>query len=107
MRESIHPQTMIGHVHLKVSDLDRAVEFYTEVLGFDVISKWGTSAAFRSAGGYHHHLGLNTWESLGGSPRTAPQHGIVSLCDSLSVEERTRTSTQTDYWSSVAHRRCS
>jgi catechol 2,3-dioxygenase len=62
----IHPQTSIGHVHLKVSDLERAVSFYTEVLGFEVTTRMGKSAAFLSAGGYHHHIGLNTWESKGG-----------------------------------------
>ena len=71
MSESIHPQTGIGHVHLKVSNLDQAVKFYTEVLGFEVMAQRGDSAAFLSAGGYHHHLGLNTWESAGG-PRPAP-----------------------------------
>ena len=76
MSESIHPQTAIGHVHLKVSDLDRAVQFYTEVLGFDVMARWGGSAAFLSAGGYHHHLGLNTWESRGGLP---PAPGTTGL----------------------------
>jgi catechol 2,3-dioxygenase len=76
MHQSIHPQTVIGHVHLKVSKLERAVQFYTEVLGFDVMSKWGTSAAFLSAGGYHHHLGLNTWESFGGSPPPPRSTGL-------------------------------
>jgi catechol 2,3-dioxygenase len=61
----------IGHVHLKVSDLARSVKFYTEVLGFEVTAQLGHSAAFLSAGGYHHYLGLNTWESAGG-PRPAP-----------------------------------
>lgn len=64
----IHPQTVIGHVHLKVSDLERAVRFYTEVMGFALMQRWGDSAAFLSAGGYHHHIGLNTWESRGASP---------------------------------------
>lgn len=73
---SIHPQTMIGHVHLKVSDLDRAVAFYTDVLGFEVQQRWGDSAAFLSAGGYHHHIGLNTWESKGGRP---PARGSTGL----------------------------
>lgn len=68
----IHPQTVIGHVHLKVSNLDRAVKFYTQALGFEVMTQLGDSAAFLSAGGYHHHLGLNTWESKNAPP--APRH---------------------------------
>ena len=57
----------MGHVHLKVSDLERAIRFYTEVLGFELTTRMGDDAAFLSAGGYHHHIGLNTWESQGGS----------------------------------------
>lgn len=72
----IHPETRIGHVHLKVSDLERAVRFYTEVLGFELVTRYGEKAAFVSAGGYHHHIGLNTWESEGGSP---PPHGTTGL----------------------------
>lgn len=72
---SIPAQTRIGHVHLKVSDLDRAVWFYHEVMGFDLLFNMGT-AAFLSAGGYHHHIGLNTWESLGGRP---PAPGTTGL----------------------------
>lgn len=68
--------TRIGHVHLKVADLDRALEFYCGVLGFELMQKMGTQAAFISAGGYHHHIGLNTWESLGGSP---PPPGTTGL----------------------------
>jgi catechol 2,3-dioxygenase len=68
---ALHPETRIGHVHLKVSDLDRAIAFYRDVLGFDLMQKYGQQAAFLSAGGYHHHIGLNTWES-GGGPRPAP-----------------------------------
>src|SRR4051812_24116308 len=64
----VDPQTRIGHVHLKVADLERAVAFYHDVLGFEVMQRWGRSAAFLSAGGYHHHIGLNTWESQGGPP---------------------------------------
>jgi catechol 2,3-dioxygenase len=64
--------TGIGHVHLKVSDIDRAVAFYTGVLGFDQIMRLGDQAAFVSAGGYHHHIGLNTWQSRSGTP--APSH---------------------------------
>jgi len=72
----IHPRTHIGHVHLKVSDLDRAVKFYRDALGFEVQQYYGRSAAFLSAGGYHHHIGLNTWESRGGPP---PPHGTTGL----------------------------
>jgi catechol 2,3-dioxygenase len=66
----------IGHVHLKVADLDRALAFYCDVLGFDLVARMGHSAAFVSAGGYHHHIGLNTWESAGGSP---PPRGSTGL----------------------------
>jgi catechol 2,3-dioxygenase len=75
-RKSVHPQTRIGHVHLKVADLDRALGFYRDLLGFDVTQRYGTRAAFLSAGGYHHHIGLNTWESEGGS---APPPGTTGL----------------------------
>jgi catechol 2,3-dioxygenase len=68
--------TRIGHVHLKVADLDRALHFYCEVLGFELMQKYGTQAAFVSAGGYHHHVGLNTWESQGGA---APPPGSTGL----------------------------
>jgi catechol 2,3-dioxygenase len=76
MSETIHPETRIGHVHLKVADLERAVAFYHGVLGFKVTQRWGQSAAFLSAGGYHHHIGLNTWESRGGPP---PAPGTTGL----------------------------
>lgn len=66
----------IGHVHLKVADLQRALDFYCNVLGFELTQRYGTQAAFVSAGGYHHHLGLNTWESLGGRP---PPRGSTGL----------------------------
>ena len=66
----------IGHVHLKVSDLERAVAFYRDVLGFQLTQRYGSQAAFLSDEGYHHHIGLNTWESLGGSP---PPHGATGL----------------------------
>lgn len=69
-----HP--VIGHVHLKVSDLDRAVRFYQEVIGLEMQQEWGNTAAFLSWGGYHHHLGLNVWESKGGSP---PSKGATGL----------------------------
>jgi catechol 2,3-dioxygenase len=64
----IDPQARIGHVHLKVADLERSLRFYCGVLGFQVAQRYGTQAALVVAGGYHHHIGLNTWESLGGSP---------------------------------------
>jgi catechol 2,3-dioxygenase len=76
MSGAIHPEVRIGHVHLKVADLDRALAFYCGVLGFELIQRYGSSAAFISAGGYHHHIGLNTWESEGGSP---PQPGTTGL----------------------------
>jgi catechol 2,3-dioxygenase len=72
----IDPQTQIGHVHLKVADLDRAIGFYRDVLGFEVTQYYGRQAAFLSAGGYHHHIGLNTWESAGGNP---PPPGTTGL----------------------------
>lgn len=74
MADPIHPAARIGHVHLKVSDLDRAIAFYSGVLGFEVMQRYGPQAAFLSAGGYHHHIGLNTWDSLGAppAPRQAP-----------------------------------
>ena len=76
MTETIDPGVDIGHVHLKVSDLDRAVDFYRDVLGFEETARLGDQAAFLSAGGYHHHIGLNTWESKGGSP---PPPGSTGL----------------------------
>src|ERR1700716_51066 len=66
----------IGHVHLRVSDLDRALRFYHDVLGFEITQRYGNQAAFLSAGGYHHHIGLNTWESLGGAPPPAGSTGL-------------------------------
>jgi catechol 2,3-dioxygenase len=72
----IHPGTRLGHVHLKVADLDRALGFYCGVLGFELMQRYGEQAAFVSAGGYHHHIGLNTWESLGGSPPPAGSTGL-------------------------------
>lgn len=72
----IHPGVRIGHVHLKVADLERALKFYCDVLGFEVQQRFGSQAAFISAGGYHHHIGLNTWESKGGLP---PPPGTTGL----------------------------
>src|SRR5436190_445166 len=76
MAEPIDPRVDIGHVHLKVADLDRALAFYHGVLGFEVTARMGPAAAFLSAGGYHHHIGLNTWESLNGQP---PAPGTTGL----------------------------
>ncbi|MEP6976687.1 MAG: VOC family protein [Thermoleophilia bacterium] len=76
MAEPIDPGVDIGHVHLKVADIDRALGFYRDVLGFDVMQRMGDQAAFISAGGYHHHIGLNTWESKGASP---PPRGTTGL----------------------------
>lgn len=73
---AIDPGVDIGHIHLKVADLDRALAFYRDVLGFALTQRYGMQAAFLSAGGYHHHIGLNTWESAGGSP---PPPGSTGL----------------------------
>ncbi|GJE77940.1 VOC family protein [Methylorubrum suomiense] len=79
MTGSIHPQTRIGHVHLKVADLERALGFYGGVLGFALTQRYGSQAAFVSAGGYHHHIGLNTWESAGGTPPPPGTTGLYHL----------------------------
>jgi catechol 2,3-dioxygenase len=76
MNEPIDPGADIGHVHLKVSDLERAVRFYSDALGFEVKQQLGDEAAFLAAGDYHHHVGLNTWQSRGGSP---PPPGTTGL----------------------------
>ena len=72
MSEKAPADTRVGHIHLKVSNLDRAIAFYGDVLGFSVMQRYGDKAAFLGAGGYHHHIGLNTWHSLGAGP--APEH---------------------------------
>ena len=79
MSKAIHPDTRIGHVHLRVANLERAIAFYEGVLGFEVMQRLGDSAAFLSAGGYHHHIGLNTWESLGGAPPAPGTTGLYHL----------------------------
>ncbi|QYK54027.1 MAG: VOC family protein [Fimbriimonadaceae bacterium] len=76
MAKPIHPGVRIGHVHLKVADLEQALQFYVGVLGFELTQRYGRGAAFVSAGGYHHHIGLNTWESRGG---LAPAPGTTGL----------------------------
>lgn len=75
----IDPGVKIGHVHLKVADLQRALDFYCGVLGFTLMQRFGSQAAFISAGGYHHHIGLNTWESQGGSPPPPGTTGLYHL----------------------------
>jgi catechol 2,3-dioxygenase len=75
----IGPEVRIGHVHLKVADLERALGFYCGVLGFELTQRWGADAAFISAGGYHHHIGLNTWESRGGLPPPPGSTGLYHL----------------------------
>jgi catechol 2,3-dioxygenase len=75
----INPGVRIGHVHLKVADIDRALAFYCGVLGFELMQRLGAQAAFISAGGYHHHIGLNTWESRGGAPPAPGTTGLYHL----------------------------
>jgi len=77
--QPIHPDVRVGHVHLKVANLQRALDFYGGVLGLELIQRFGDSAAFLSAGGYHHHIGLNTWESLGGPPPAPGTTGLYHL----------------------------
>ena len=79
MARPIDPGVTIGHVHLKVADLDRALGFYCDVLGFELMMRYGPGAAFVSAGGYHHHIGLNTWESKGGTPPPANSTGLFHV----------------------------
>lgn len=73
---TIPAQTRIGHVHLKVSDLDRSLAFYRDLLGFELVTMYGSQAAFISAGGYHHHIGLNTWQSKGAAPAPPNAPGL-------------------------------
>lgn len=72
----IHPEVKIGHVHLTVSDLERSLGFYRDLLGFEVTSKYGDGAVFLSAGGYHHHIGLNTWSGVGAPPQPPGTTGL-------------------------------
>ncbi|MGI9253926.1 MAG: VOC family protein [Thermomicrobiales bacterium] len=76
---AIHPATQIGHVHLKVSNLEQSIAFYRDVLGFELTQRYGAQAAFLSAGGYHHHIGLNTWESQGGKPAPFGSPGLYHV----------------------------
>ena len=79
MNAPLDDRVGIGHVHLKVADLDRALGFYRDVLGFEVTQQIGSQAAFLRAGGYHHHIGLNTWESRGGSPPPPGSTGLYHV----------------------------
>lgn len=79
MTYSVDPGMTVGHVHLKVSDLDQSIAWYSRVLGFELMQKYGNAAAFMSAGGYHHHLGLNTWESRGGIRPGANTTGLYHV----------------------------
>jgi catechol 2,3-dioxygenase len=76
MAYTIPAQTRIGHIHLKVADLDKALQFYRDLLGFEITQYYGSSAVFLSAGGYHHHIGLNTWHSKGASPAPVRAAGL-------------------------------
>jgi catechol 2,3-dioxygenase len=111
---AIDPGVDIGHVHLKVADIERSLGFYRDVLGFEVQQRWGGDAAFISAGGYHHHIGLNTWESRGASPPPAGHTGLyhvairyptrAALADALRrlVEARIPLTGASDHGVSVA-----
>jgi len=77
--KAIHPDVHVGHVHLKVADLERALGFWRDVIGFEITQRIGSQATFLSAGGYHHHIGLNTWESAGGSPPPAGTTGLYHV----------------------------
>lgn len=75
----IHPETKIGHVHLKVADIERSLKFYRDILGFELVTRMGDSAAFLSAGGYHHHIGLNTWKSKDATPPPPGHTGLYHV----------------------------
>ena len=85
---TIDPRVDIGHVHLKVADIERSLAFYVGVLGFELQQRMGDEAAFISAGDYHHHIGLNTWQSRGGEPAAAGPHGALPRRDPLSRPAR-------------------
>lgn len=91
---TLDPRAGIGHVHLRVSDLDRSVDFYGRVLGFELQQRFGSSAAFLSAGGYHHHIGLNTWESLGAAPPPPGSTGLYHLAVLFPTREELASAVQ-------------
>jgi catechol 2,3-dioxygenase len=95
------PEVRIGHTHLKVADIDRALGFYCDILGFDLVLRMGDEAAFISAGGYHHHIGLNTWESQGASPpprgHTGLYHHAILFPTRRSLAEALRRLADNDY----------
>ena len=97
----IHPDTRIGHVHLKVADLERALSFYRDLLGFELIQKIGDQAAFISAGGYHHHIGLNIWDSEGGTPpppgHTGLYHTAILYPNRKELAKALKTLLNADY----------
>jgi catechol 2,3-dioxygenase len=79
-----HPEIKIGHVHLHVADLERSLKFYRDILGFEVTERIGDSAVFLSAGGYHHHIGLNTWQGIGATPPPKGHSGLYTFCNFVS-----------------------
>ena len=95
------PGARVGHIHLRVSDLERASAFYESVLGFELQLRYGDAAAFLSAGGYHHHIGLNTWDSKGGSPaprgHTGPYHTAFLYPDRRQLADALRRVTEAGY----------
>ena len=93
-QQKVHPGTKIGHVHLKVSDLERAERFYTDVLGFEVQTRYGSEASFLSYGGYHHHLGLNTWMSKGGPPSPPGSAGLFHFAILYPTREELATAVK-------------
>src|SRR4051812_27448684 len=101
MADPIDPRVDIGHIHLKVADLDRAISFYNGVLGFELMQRMGSQAAFLSAGGYHHHIGLNTWESKDGQPpppgSTGLYHVAIRYPDRAALGDALRRLTEARY----------
>ena len=99
--EALDGRVRIGHVHLKVADLEKALAFYQGILGFEITQRYGDSAVFLSAGGYHHHIGLNTWESLGGPPpapgTTGLYHAAILYPDRRTLADALRRLTEAEW----------